>query len=1208
MTQSPAVYSMPWQQEQEERQEAALMQSMGFFVDPAWYRQRYPEIMVAKIDPVRHFIQYGLAERRDPNRFFDSEWYLEHYPDVSASGLHPLLHYLQTGAAELRNPHPRFDAVFYAGQHPEAAANPLLYHIKIGLTRSYPTEKPLVIRDYLPSTEPALALPPAVRVDVVIPVYKGLEETRRCILSVLADCHAPLERVIVVDDRSPDPKLAAWLKTLAAAGKIVLLRNRRNLGFVASVNRGMDAAGDHDVVLLNSDTEVPAGWLGRLAAQAYAQPNIATVSPFSNNATICGYPGNTGGPIAFDQTMVAVDTVCQEVNAGRWVDVPTTVGFCMYIRRAALQDVGGFDAERFTVGYGEENDFCLRASAQGWSHRLACDIFVYHEGSVSFGAAADELTARAMDLLQERYPHYAGDVARHVSLGAVVPFRFAVTAALLRRCRLPVILMVSHDFGGGVQRHIDMLVERSRDKAHVLLLQATARGTALSVPALPDHPVLAVPGERIEDLTRLLRSMAVSRVHIHHLVGMDMDIRSLVHRLGLPFDVTVHDYHAICPQMNLLPYPDGLYCGEPNIAACNACIAARPAHGAHDIQTWRMEQAWPFLEANRVLCPSEDVLKRISHYGLGDKAILVPHESVAAEPWTVHVPPVRTGKLRIAVLGVLADHKGARSVAAVAEAADPKSIELHLIGHPEANFPQPALKRLRVTGQYEEADLAELIRKVSPHVIWFPAVWPETFSYTLSTAIASGLPIVATHIGAFPERLAGRPFTWLAERNASPAAWLALFQTIRSALMGAPNAAASKPRVAVEDFYASPYLRPVRSAAETAPVPMPIRMRGTRDRPIVAVVPERYDNGVPTPCGYIRLLQPLRHPATSGGARVLLADMKSVLDYDVDVIVTQRYAPPSLDAADALIAHARRTGARLVYDLDDDLLKIPPSHPDAAVLRPRAPIVRRMLERANAVWVSTQSLKDRLSSIRPDAVVLENRLDERLWTAPAGPAAFRDDPVRILCMGTSTHDRDFAMIEPALVRLTAAYGARVGIDILGMTNQGELSKGLNRVGLPARSGRSYPGFVNGLTSVEPRWHIGLAPLLDTPFNACKSPIKTMDYAALGLAVLASDVPVYRGSLADGCAGQLVANDPGAWYAALDWLVRDQDLRRSLAERAYAAFLERASLASHADARRDAWAGVFAGAKTAPALRRGASALTIVHDPSDPITRTRRHSG
>jgi len=1162
-------------------QEGDLIRSMTGFFDPDWYLARYQDVAAANLDPMQHFLRHGINERRDPNRFFDSAWYAEHYPDVTACALHPLLHYLQFGAAELRNPNPRFDAVYYVDQHPEAAPNPLVHHLRVGLALGYLTEKQIDIQDYLPSARPVPPLPRKVVADVIIPVYRGTAETMTCISSVLADRRQPLGRVIVVEDRSPEPKLVKWLLKLAAEDQIQLIRNRDNLGFVRSVNLGMEAAGDNDVVLLNSDTEVSKNWLRRLAAQAYVQPRIGTVSPFSNNATICGYPDNQGGPIALGQTVAQLDRVCQAVNAGRFVEVPTTVGFCMYIRREALREVGPFDADRFTVGYGEENDFCLRASDLGWRHRLACDSFVYHRGSVSFGDKAAALTRRAMKLILARHPGYARSIAQHVSLGAVDPYRFAVTAGLFRQSRLPVILMISHNLGGGIRRHIDDLTERYRDAAHMLLLEATDRGAALSVPSLPDHPVLTLSADRIDDLIAVLQSMDVARVHIHHLVAMDMDIRRLIRRLGVPFDVTVHDYHAICPQMNLLPRPDRLYCGEPDAAGCNACIAACPAHGARDILSWRAERKWQFVEAARVLCPSIDVLSRLRRYGLAANAVLAPHEPVAATAWPLHRVARPSGApLRIAVLGVLADHKGARTVAAVAEATDPAVVEIHLIGYPEHNFSKPALKRLKTTGEYAEAELPGLIEQVAPDVIWFPAAWPETFSYTLSAAIASGRPIAAARIGAFDERLVGRPLTWLADPSSAPGVWIKLFEDVRKALGGEPSTTAPPLRPRIDDFYATEYLQPFRTRLKL-PVKAPlVRPRGARARPIVAVVPERFDGGYPTPCAFIRLLQPLDHPAIAREFEVLVTDADAVLDYEADVIVSQRYAMPDLEAADALAAHAKRTGARLLFDLDDDLLNIPRGHPDAPLLRPQAKVVRRMLDHADVVWLSTQGLAERLSPIRPDAMVVENRLDERIWLRP--PQPIQDEPLRILCMGTSTHNRDFAIIEPALVRLKDEFGDRVVIDVLGMTTQSEFAAGINRIGPSPHASRSYPGFVNWLASAQPGWHVGLAPLLESAFNRCKSSIKAMDYAALGMAVLASDMPVYRGSIADGPAGQLVANDHRAWYAALTWLLRNPRERRSMAERASGAFRAQATLASQASHRRDALMQLLLGRKDATA--------------------------
>ncbi|HET6306549.1 MAG TPA: glycosyltransferase, partial [Rhodopila sp.] len=691
------------------------------------------------------------------------------------------------------------------------------------------------------------------------------------------------------------------------------------------------------------------------------------------------------------------------------------------------------------------------------------------------------------------------------------------------------------------------------------------------------------PRDRLDDLLLLLRSMRVTRLHIHHLLGMDMDIQAMIRRLDVPFDVTVHDYYPLCPQINLLPWRHSLYCNEPDIAACNACIAHRSSHGARDIVTWRTAHAWLFKDAARVFCPSQDVVDRLRRHGLAANAILAPHEPVAPGPWPLHVTPPADGKLKIAVLGTLVNHKGARTVTALAELADPETTEIHLIGHTDGPFSQAAAERMTITGRYDDADLAALLAATAPHVVWFPAAWPETFSYTLSAAIDAGLPIAATAIGAHTERLANRPSTWLADIATSPRDWLNLFETIRATLLHPQRLPAPPSRREVPDSYAAAYLRP----------PAPKRRR-MPSRPRLVIVPERFGIGTPTPCAYIRLLQPLHHPSVADGFDISLATADTVFDRPADIIVTQRYAIPDATAP-RLAAHARASGATLVYDLDDNLLDIPRTHPEYRLLHPRARSVRRMLDVADTVWLSTQPLADRIATIRPDATVIHNALDERIWRQAA--PADDEHPIRILCMGTATHDRDFAMIQPALLRLKAEYDYRVAIDIIGMTTA-DLPQGLNRIGLPPYATRSYPGFVHWLRSVRPGWHIGLAPLLDTKFNASKSPIKAMDYAAVGLAVLASDAPTYRDSLADGPAGHLVPNDPAAWYAALNRLLRNHARRRTIASQARDAFLAQATLAALAPARHAALARLATNAPppdrlAAPPRRRepGLSPMT-----------------
>jgi glycosyltransferase involved in cell wall biosynthesis len=175
-------------------------------------------------------------------------------------------------------------------------------------------------------------------------------------------------------------------------------------------------------------------------------------------------------------------------------------------------------------------------------------------------------------------------------------------------------------------------------------------------------------------------------------------------------------------------------------------------------------------------------------------------------------------------------------------------------------------------------------------------------------------------------------------------------------------------------------------------------------------------------------------------------------------------------------------------------------------------------------------------------------------------------------MGTATHDGDLALILPALEEIHREFAGWVAFDLIGFVQDLAPPAWMRRVAPSPHAGRSYPGFVQWITSAGP-WDIGLAPLADTAFNACKSGIKALDYAALGLAVLASDVPAYRGGLASGPNGGLVANTTLDWYRALSRAIRDRAWRRTLGEGAARHLRESGTLAARADAWRAAWADV-----------------------------------
>ncbi|MEI2745384.1 MAG: glycosyltransferase [Ottowia sp.] len=195
-----------------------------------------------------------------------------------------------------------------------------------------------------PSADDDTPVPPPASptVDIIVPVYRGLRDTQVCIDAVLASTPRTDWRLIVINDCSPEPEVSAWLRDKAAVEpRITLLENEHNLGFVGTVNRGMRQSDRNDVLLLNSDTEVAGDWLDRLRAAAYRRARAGTVTPFSGNATICSYPVFCAdNPLPAGQTTASLDALFARVNAGQSVEVPTGVGFCMYIRRDCLRAVG----------------------------------------------------------------------------------------------------------------------------------------------------------------------------------------------------------------------------------------------------------------------------------------------------------------------------------------------------------------------------------------------------------------------------------------------------------------------------------------------------------------------------------------------------------------------------------------------------------------------------------------------------------------------------------------------------------------------------------------------------------------------------------------------------------------------------------------------------------------------------------------------------
>lgn len=281
------------------------------------------------------------------------------------------------------------------------------------------------------------SLPGAPLPTVIVPIHNAVDALDACLGSLLRTLPAQAS-VLLADDASSDPAVAAVIDGFVRHARFAVRVARRpsNLGFIGNVNLAFAETAPDDVVLLNSDTVTTPGWLARLQACAASDPSIATATPWSNNAEICSFPDFcVAAPLPEQPESIAEAAAAED--APRYPELPTGVGFCMYVRRAALDRCGDFDRATFGRGYGEENDFCLRVAAHGWRNVLCDTAYVGHQGGASFAVQGHHPGGENLARLNARYPGYNARVAEFILRDPLRPLRERLAQRLATRRRDP---------------------------------------------------------------------------------------------------------------------------------------------------------------------------------------------------------------------------------------------------------------------------------------------------------------------------------------------------------------------------------------------------------------------------------------------------------------------------------------------------------------------------------------------------------------------------------------------------------------------------------------------------------------------------------------------------------------------------------------------------------------------------------------------------
>jgi O-antigen biosynthesis protein len=425
------------------------------------------------------------------------------------------------------------------------------------------------------ATDPEAIRPrPSVSSDqlptVIVPVFADFVATKACLEGLLADQQRGKSfRIMIVNDASPEKELSKYISALSKHRHVTILSNPVNLGFVGSVNRALSRLGGGDVVLLNADTVVPAGFVDRLKAAATLSDDIGTVVPLSNNSEISDFPNpNKNNPLGSRKEVMLFDRIAATSNRTVAVDIPNGTGFCLYITRACLDAVGGL-SESFQRGYLEDVDLCLRARERGFRNVCAPSVYVGHAGSRSFKTEKRSLVLRNLGVLDRRFPHFRSECAAFMASDPLRPAREAIERRLPPAEARPALILT----GAGALRAV------VRERANQLLANGHA-AIVLELISRNGQPRISfsaadqaapqslsfgllTPAD-LSDLRAYLGRLRPSHCEIVDPKMMPSCLTQTFAEMDIPFDLWVADGSSIEPEEHQRRAANSLPNSKPN--------------------------------------------------------------------------------------------------------------------------------------------------------------------------------------------------------------------------------------------------------------------------------------------------------------------------------------------------------------------------------------------------------------------------------------------------------------------------------------------------------------------------------------------------------------------------------------------------------------------------------------------------------------------
>lgn len=1003
-------------------------------------------------------------------------------------------------------------------------------------------------------------------VSVIVPIYNAIDDVKVCI-ERLVKYTDPSVNIILINDCSSDAGVSSLLSTEFVQQRFTVVHNEKNLGFTKTVNKGIQLAKNDDVILLNSDARVTPRWLQGMQYALARDSRIATVTAMSDRAGAFSAPniGNSNDlPPGVSESDYSV--AFRRRSRRIYPVVPTGNGFCMYIRREAIDEIGMLDEAAFPRGYGEENDFCMRARSRGWMNIIDDATYVFHDRSKSFGGEKTVLIQAGRKEVDRRYPDYKQAIKIFSESPLIALTRFAGRQAVndctaIDGIKPRALFVVATSTGGTPQTNRDLMLALY-DSWEPWLLHCDSNTLSLyrvhsnEADELVYRHYLNEPVDLLTHssfeydrvVSRWLSETDFEIVHIRHLAWHSLTLPSLAKRSGARVINSFHDFYSLCPTVKLLD-GDDYYCGgdctkSKSTRDCSNPLwkQEQPALKGGWIDTWRKRFENSLTDVDEFITTSEHARETISTY-LPSVPIERFHVINHGRNFESFTSPVLKSlsdgdKIRILIPGNINSAKGGDFIQEILRHDVEQKIEFHILGAVDgamtSQFSTNWQDRIICHGAYQRDDFSKHVAAIAPHVGGIFSIWDETWCHTLTELWASGIPALVLDFPTVGGRVRKSQAGWVLPRGDAAFAYKSIVNNVVSEYATVLSHVSTWQKTegvfrntrwmaaCYHDIYTKSPSRHINTTPKHAE---------KNSRMVAVVCPSNQLQTDAPGSTYVRIWENSHNTSDASVVHCKMTPDQLVVAVklkEISKAIIQRTAL-SEKHINALIPFVQSGEFTYTLDLDDHLLAVPENIDKNAVYKKYAKTLKKIIANAATVTVSTLPLQNELSKHHNSVQLIPNTLSRRLWRRPLIKEKSSD--FTVLYFGTKSHKQDFEMVYPALKNVKATH-PELKVLLIDILEDGyETPDWIESFTVPLAN-RKYPDFVEWLKEIVKTADLGIAPLEQTPFNSYKSNLKALEYAALALPVIASECGIYDhiGKVAP--AIYTIPNNTASWAQAI----------------------------------------------------------------------------